>query len=58
MAMAQKGPMNKICPSFCQEVTLELALFIFFSRIQHGVRGPCGVVHDRAGFFGNNIFTP
>ena len=32
--------------------------WLFFSRAQHGVRGQCGVVHDRAGFFENNIFTP
>ena len=30
--------------SFCLEVFLGLA--------QHGVRGPCGVLRDRAGFFG------
>ena len=55
MAVAQRGPMN-VCPPFCQEVILELAFF--FSRAQHGVRGQCGVVHDRAGFFENNIFAP
>ena len=38
--------MNKVCPSFCSEVFMELALQ-FFSGTQHGVRGPCGVVYDR-----------
>ena len=42
----QKGHMNKVCPSFCSEVFMELALQ-FFSGTQHGVRGPCGVVYDR-----------
>ena len=31
---------------------------LFFSGTQHGVRGLCGVVHDRVRFFGNNIFSP
>ena len=46
----QKGHMNKDCPSFCSEVFLELALQ-FFSGTPHGVRGPCGVVYDKARFF-------
>ena len=41
----QKGHENKVCSSFHSEVFLELALY-FFSGTQHGVRGPCGVVHD------------
>ena len=48
----QKGHMNKVCPSFCSEVFMELALQ-FFSGTQHGVRGPCGVVYDR-----KKCFTP
>ena len=48
----QKGHMNKVCPSFCSEVFVELALQ-FFSGIKHGVRGPCGVVYDR-----KKCFTP
>ena len=41
--------MNKVCPSFCLEVFFELALYFFLER---------GVVHDRARFFGNDIFSP
>ena len=45
----QKGPtMNKICPSFFLEVFVELALHFFLE---------CGVLHDRARFFGNSIFS-
>ena len=40
---------NKVCPSFCLEVFFELALHFFLER---------GVVHDRARFFGNSIFSP
>ena len=32
--------------------------YLVFSGLQHGVRGPCGVLHDRARFFENNIFAP
>ena len=39
--------------SFCLEVFLELDLV--FSGTQHGVRGPCGVVYDKARFFENNV---
>ena len=42
----QKGHMNKVCPSFCSEVFMELALQ-FFSGTQHGVRGPYGGVFDK-----------
>ena len=28
-----------------------------FSGTQHGVWGPCGVVHDRAKFFKNNVLS-
>ena len=48
----QKGHMNKVCPSFCSEVFMELALQ-FFSGTQHGVRGPCDVVYAR-----KKCFTP
>ena len=48
----QKGHMNKVCPSFCSEVFMELALQ-FFSGTQHGVRGPCGVAYDK-----KKCFTP
>ena len=44
------SPMNNVCSSFCLEVFLEVA-----SVTQHSVRGPCGVVHDRAKFFENNV---
>ena len=40
----QKGQMNKVCPSFCSEVFIELALQSF-SGTQHGVRNSCGVVY-------------
>ena len=54
----QKGHMNNACLSFCSEVFMELALQ-FFSGTQHCVRGPCGIVYDRARFFypqnGENI---
>ena len=50
----QKGHINKVCPSFCSEVFMELALY-FFSGTQHGVRGPCGAVYDRARFFEKNV---
>ena len=53
----QKGHMNKVCPSFCSEVFMELALS-FFLRTQYGVRGPCDVMYDRARFFEKNCFTP
>ena len=29
-----------------------------FPETQHGIRGLCEVVHDRAGFFEKNIFAP
>ena len=31
---------------------------LVFSETQHGIRGSCGVVYDRDGFFDNNIFAP
>ena len=43
----QKCHMNNVCPSYCSDVFMELDLQ-FFSGTQHGVRGPCGVVYDRA----------
>ena len=48
----QKGHMNKVCPSFYLEVFIELVLQ-FFSGTEHGVRGPCSVVHGR-----KKCFTP
>ena len=53
----QKGQMNKVYPSFCSDVFMELALY-FFSGTQDGVRGPCGVVYDRARFFEKNVLPP
>ena len=45
--------MNKVCPFFCP-----LWNWLFsFSGAEHGVRGPCGVIYDRAGFFENNSFA-
>ena len=31
---------------------------LVFSEPQHGARGVCGVVRDRAGFFGKFFFAP
>ena len=31
---------------------------LVFSRTQHGIRGPCAVLYDRAKLFGNNTFAP
>ena len=39
----------------CPEVFLGLA-HKFFSGTQYGVRGPCGLAHDRVGFLGGNFF--
>ena len=49
--------MNKVCPSFCSEVFMKLALQ-FFLGTQHGVRGPCGAVYDRGRFLEKKCFTP
>ena len=46
--------MNKVCLSFCSNIFLELALYIF---PQHGVRGPCGVVYDSQ-IFWKSCFSP
>ena len=53
LSIGQKGHMNKVCQSFSLEVFLELAHLVFFGT-QLGVKGPCGVVHDRARFFEND----
>ena len=45
-----------ILPSFCPEVFLGLA-YSFFFETQHGVRGACGVMHDRQ-IFWKNFFVP
>ena len=55
-ARGQKSPMNKFCFSFCPEVFFKFALRFFF--LEHGVRDPCGVIRDRAGFIEKNIFAP
>ena len=31
---------------------------LVFSGTQYGVRSPCGVVHDKAWFYENNILSP
>ena len=45
----------RVCPSFCLSVLLSGSFLgvgsLVFSETQHGVRDPCGVVRDRAGFF-------
>ena len=33
MAVAQKGPVNWVCLSYCQEVILELALFLELNMV-------------------------
>ena len=33
MAVAQKGPVNRVCLSYCQEVILELALFLELNMV-------------------------
>ena len=49
--------MNKVCPSFCPSFCfLGIGSLVFFTGTQHGMRAPCGAVHDRAGFFENNVF--
>ena len=34
-----------------------LGIGLVFSETLHSVRGPCGVVHDRAGFFGGRFLA-
>ena len=57
----QKGPMNQ-GPSFRLYVLLSGSFLeigsLVFSENQHGVRGPCLVVVDRAGFFLKKSFCP
>ena len=36
---------------------LGISSLVFYGT-QHGVKTPCGLVHDRAGFFEHNIFVP
>ena len=38
-------------------IFLEICSLVF-SGMQHGVRHSCGVVHDRIGFFEDNILFP
>ena len=57
MSMTQKGPMNKVCPSFYQEVILELGLFIFFLELNMVWGAHVVLCMTRAGFF-ENIFAP
>ena len=58
MSVTQKGPMNKACLSFCQEVILELSLFIFFLELNMVWWAHVVLWMTRAGFFENNIFAP
>ena len=53
MAVAQKGPVNRVCLSYCQEVILELALFLELNMVCGADAAFC----IRAGFF-ENIFAP
>ena len=58
--------LGSVCPcilsSFCPSVLLSASFLgigsLVFSETQHGVRGPCLVVHDRSGFFSKKIFVP
>ena len=49
-----------IIPSFCPLLLLSGGFLgigsLFFSEIQHGVRGPCGIVFGSARFFEKIIF--
>ena len=53
----QKGHMNKVCPSFCSEVFMELDLQ-FFSGNQHGVRGHVVLCMTARFFTPKKFFTP
>ena len=55
--LSQKGHMNKVCPSFCSEVFMELALS-FFLRTQYGVRGPCDVCMTEPDFLKKIVLPP
>ena len=46
-----------VLPSFCPVVFLRLA-HLFFSGTQHGVKGPCSVVHHSWVFKEKKIFLP
>ena len=46
-----------VLPSFCQRSFLRIGPLVF-PETQHGVRGPCGVVRDKARFFGGKNFAP
>ena len=61
----RKGPMNSglsVLLSFCPSVLPSRSFLgigsLVFLETQHGLRGPCGVVHDRAWIFGKNFFWP
>ena len=50
----QEGPVNMVCPSYGS--FLEIGSLVF-SGTQHGLGDPCGIVHDRAKCFENNILS-
>ena len=52
-----KGPVNKNLSILLSGIFLGISLLVF-SENQHGVRGPCGVVCDKAGFLGKKIYDP
>ena len=49
--------LGPVLPPSCRPSFLGICSLVF-SETQHGVRGPCGVVRDRAGILGKNIFAP
>ena len=50
--------LGSVCPSVLLSRSFLWIGSLVFSETQHGVRGPCLVVHDRAGFFLKNLFAP
>ena len=52
-----KGSYEKCLPILLPGRSLGIGSLVF-SETQHGIRGSCGVVYDRDGFFDNNIFAP
>ena len=57
LAGGQKGSMNQGL-SILSPKSFFIIGSLVLSGTQHGVKVPCGIAHDRAGFFENNIFVP
>ena len=56
LSYGQKGHMNKVCPSFCQEAFLEFAPEFFLELSM--VLGAHVVLCVTGRFFENNTFSP